>query len=72
MCTNDGVAATFKATMVECDKLIDGVVNVPAKNPYGLKCPNGKAISHYVKYKCHGVEAVKCEAECSDGNLNAD
>ena len=59
LCT-DGAQSEEKASDEDCKKLI-AAVNDPTVDPFSFKCPNNRAISHYVRYDCRGAEPVKCE-----------
>jgi hypothetical protein len=61
----DGATTSGPATAAQCAFLINKV-NDPAVNIFGVKCPNGRAVSHYVRYDCKGMHGLKYEfGSCS-------
>jgi len=73
---NDGAKDVVKASDDECAGMIAGMMD-PDQDTYSVKCPNNRAISHYVIYDCHGTSGTKYEpgneSTCSGRrNLRAD
>ncbi|MBE0452028.1 MAG: hypothetical protein IBX70_14475, partial [Clostridia bacterium] len=59
---NDGAKEILEISSSECDALI-AAVNTDGVDPYKTKCPNGRAISHYVIYDCRGTSGTKYELD---------
>lgn len=59
---NDGATDYESIDDATCAPL-KAALDDPTVNPYGVKCPNGKGISHYVRYDCRGAAPVKCELD---------
>lgn len=71
---NEGNAKIEPISEEECAGLI-AAVNDPNVNTFGTKCPNQRAISHYVIFDCYGDAGIKYEVEgesaCSRRRLRA-